>query len=140
MSANINLKTLHNCFWDAILSKITPEMIKERFGTDFDTKYRIRDFINLLKEKSIKTVNVGWNGNKLTDKEMEENLLWISEYNILDVVDGHNCSICDPFLLLVCELFNVNIHHNYNGTLIKYTNTNSGSKTIYFNSNPTHFW
>lgn len=139
-SSDINLKTLHNCFWDALITKITSEVIEQTFGINFDTKYRIRDFVSLLKEKVIKTTNVEWNGTPLMDKEMEENLVWIKEYNILEVANGHDCSVCDPFLLLACELFKVDIIHDYNGVPIKYSNKNSNGKIINFSSNTTHFW
>ena len=53
------------------------------------------------------------NGKKLSVIEMKENYNAIKNYNINKINNGHLCSTCDYFLLLISEIFEVNINHNY---------------------------
>lgn len=84
-------------------------------------------------------INVLWQNNTLRDQEIKEYLKWIDEYNINIISNGHLTSICDPFLLLICELFCVNIKHQYNNYSIMYINKNKARKTLIFSSNNGHF-
>lgn len=74
-------------------------------------------FINILQHLNKKT-RVLVNGIKLTNKQQKENIERINNITILnnkiidDGDDGYLCSGCDPILLLVCDLYNVNIIHD----------------------------
>ena len=57
------------------------------------------------KENAIITSDVLWNGQSLRQQEMEENLKHIKEYNIQTICRGYLCSSCDPFLLLICQIY-----------------------------------
>ena len=83
--------------------------------------------------------NVLWQNNVLRKQEIKEHLEWINEYNVKNIKNGHMTSVCDPFLLLICELFSVNIKHNYNKNTIMYTNKKKVRKTLIFSSNNGHF-
>ena len=39
----------------------------------------------------------------------------VTRINVKSIRNGYLCSTCDPFLCLVCQLFKLNICHNYNG-------------------------
>lgn len=97
-------------------------------------------FVNLLQKNAIKTPNITWNGNKLSNKELEENLEWVKSFNSDRTYDGYFCSTCDPFLLLVCELYGVNIDHQYDGHLIKYRNLKNNLQILKFGSTRSHFY
>lgn len=110
---------------------------------NINEKPRPIQFVKLLKNNVVKTHNVLWNGQKLTQLELDENLTAIKEFQENSINRGYYCSCCDPFLLLICQLFKVNIIHNYNKTQIKYTyigNSNKNIPTLKFSSDRGHFW
>ncbi len=127
------------CFWKGLLTGLPHNKIKDIFNVN--QKPRPIEFVKLLKNNAIKTENVLWNGQKLTLQELDENLVAIQELDESSIHRGYYCSCCDPFLLLVCQLFKININHNYNKTLIKYTyDTNENIPTLKFSSDRGHFW
>ena len=94
----------------------------------------------LLKTKNVEIEDVTWNGKKLTKQEMKEHYEAIKTYNIDGINCGHLCSSCDSFLLLICQVFNVNIKHSYINVDIEYKNEKVQRKTLQFASNHGHFW
>ena len=58
-------------------------------------------------------VDVLWQGQRIKDREIKEHLQAIKDYEINGIVHGHLTSTCDSFLLLICQLFSVNIIHRY---------------------------
>ena len=128
------------CFWIGILQRLDVNDFKR-----FESKYGLciidkspQNFVRLLKNCAVKTPNILWNDTKLSSKQLSENYHHIIEYNPHTIGNGYDCSICDPFLILICELFDVDIDHNYNGYLMKYRCLNS-FKLIKFKSNTGHF-
>lgn len=123
------------CFWTGILQSLTDEDL---------TKLNVYKktptvLVQALKNKVVKTPNVTWNRAVLTNKELEENLTHIKNYDITSINNGYLCSSCEPFLLLLAELLHVNIHHRYLHSDIHYTVDNS-DRTLYFGSDRGHFW
>tara|TARA_B100001093_G_C26477166_1_gene863199 strand:- start:296 stop:685 length:390 start_codon:yes stop_codon:yes gene_type:complete len=124
------------CFWDGILNNLTND--------DFQINFKInkpnnKGLVIFLKEQNSKeTKNIKWNGTQLRDQEIEENFIHIKDYNVKSMNGGYLCSTCDPFLILICTIFNVNINHNYCGHMIKYTVPNP-IKTLNFSSDKGHF-
>ena len=129
------------CFWDAILQKLTRDDF-EKFGLNNEVCIEHRmsngNFVRFLKNFAEKTPNVTWNGETLTKKQLQENYDHIIDFNPNTIGNGYDCSVCDPFLLLVCYLFDINIDHNYNGHLMKYR-ANSNIRILRFSSNTGHF-
>lgn len=122
------------CFWDGLLKKLKP--------TDFTIfgmkrKPICDEFVMLIKSNNIKTPDVKCNGETLNDKDMESNIKRIEI--IKKINNGYDCSCCDPVLLLISQLFTINIAHNFNGTIIDYTNTNA-KRTIHIRSNLDHMF
>jgi len=62
----------------------------------------------------------------------------IKDFNENNINQGYDCSSCDPFMILLCELFKININYDYNGNNIQYMIDNS-RKTIKYSSNQSHF-
>ena len=122
------------CFWDGIISSLN----NQDYQFAGIRKAKHRDFINQLKAKNKMVSSVSWQGNKLTEQEMKEHMEAIKDYNVNGIHNGHLTSTCDSFLLLVCELFKVNITHKYINTNIVYKHDN-GRKTLIFSSNRGHF-
>ena len=129
------------CFWKSLLVALPYNKIKDTLN--INEKPIPMKFVKLLKDNATKTPNILWNGKKLTQLELDENLTAIKEFQENSIHRGYHCSCCDPFLLLICQLFKVNIIHNYNKTQIKYTyigNSNESIPTLKFSSDRGHFW
>ena len=123
------------CFWDGIIGTL------EKHDFEFigiKEKPNIRDLIKILKEKNKKNINVKWQDIDLTNKFREESYLHIKDYDISKIGNGHLTSSCDPFLLLISEIFKIDIRHRYIDTVINY-NVENARKTIFFKSSSSHF-
>ncbi len=123
------------CYWDSILSCLTRE---DHALIGFNHIPRREQFIEKLKEKN-KLITALWQGKLLSKKEQEEHQEAIKCYNIRGIYNGHLTSICDSFLLLICDLMKINIQHKYLNTIINYSCPCTSRKTIYFKSNGGHF-
>jgi len=129
------------CFWNGILSKLPLSLINKNLKINLDTKPTPNDFVILLKNHATMSVDVKWNNEPLTQKFMEENIEWISNYKVEGIYQGHDCSTCDPFLLLISQLFCVDIQHTYNNKYVTYTNSkNFDGLILNFISDTGHFW
>ena len=82
----------------------------------FNPPANARELVVLLKHFNRKTPCVRWNGTVLSAKQMEENREHIQDFDSNSIYGGYDCSICDPFLLLVTDLFDIEIRHRYLGT------------------------
>ena len=125
------------CFWDGILQALDTSDFQV---VGCNNRLNRRQLIDLLKNKNVEIEDVTWNGKKLTKQEMKEHFEAIKHYNINNINQGHLCSSCDSFLLLICQLFNVNIKHLYMNVNIEYQNEKIQRKTLNFASNHGHFW
>lgn len=124
------------CFWNGILKSLK----KDDF--DFIGHNMIKDpihFIHFLKKNKKRMINVKWQNSHIKTKEINEYLKWIETYDINKINNGHLTSICDPFLLLISEIFCVNIVHYYNDIEIQYNNIKKNRKTLVFSSSNNHF-
>ena len=129
-----------SCFWQAVTRKIAA--LKNH---DPSTVIRALQSVNCL------TKDVRWDQEVLSAKLLEENFEWVKEYNPLQYSNGHDTSICDPFLLLICQVYCVNLVHVYTGpnfeggrqrgqvkTTHKYEHPKATS-TVHFQSSVGHF-
>lgn len=101
-------------------------------------KVKPEKFMQMIKKYNKHTGDILWNGEELTKTQLQENyerIRCIKDYN-----NGYDCSACDPLLLLVCQLYDTSIEHNFNGTEIKYTNKKFPGKIIYIDSNKNHMF
>ena len=89
--------------------------------------------------KNTKCNNVLWQDHKLKEQELTEHIEAVNCYNIKGISGGHLTSTCDSFLLLICQLFKININHKYCKTMITYKNSENVRRTINFKSNRGHF-
>jgi len=129
------------CFWDGIFKALKKQ--------DFlifnmcEKPNNIKQFIRFLQKNNLKVVNVTWNGEILTKQELEEHKKAVELFDLSKIHNGYLCSTCDSFLLLISQLFQMNIHHIFNGNKIKYinslNNTTKNPKILYFSSNKSHF-
>ena len=123
------------CFWDAIQGTLS-DGDYTLLGLQRRPNHQL--FINTLKEKNVKPKDVLWNGKLLIDLEQKEHFQAIAEYDIKRIGVGHWTGACDSFLLLLCQLLNVEIIHKYMNTNIIYKKR--GSKKVFkFRSSGSHF-
>jgi hypothetical protein len=125
------------CFWDGILQALDLSDYQHVGCNNNLNKVKL---IHFLKTKNRLIKNVTWNNTIIKNQEQTEHFNAIKNYNINHINRGHDCSTCDYFLLLISELFNVNIKHLYRNNMIYYKNIKQSRKTLNFISNSGHFW
>lgn len=122
------------CFWDSITSSLFDEDYKI-LGVN---RNRERLVLKLIEKN--KLVTTIWQGNELSQKEKQEHFEAIKSYNFRGIYNGHLTSVCDSFLLLICDLLQVNIQHRFLNVNILYKCQGTARKTLRFRSNGGHFW
>ena len=124
------------CFWDSIQSQMT---IKDYNKLGLNNRVSHIDLIEGFKKNSILTYGVRWQGERITSKSMNENREHILSFDSTTINRGYDCSTCDPFLLLISELFEVDISHDYNGNIILYKSIlNNTGRCFKFKSDRGH--
>lgn len=132
------------CFWNGLLSRLSINEINDCLHVRLGDKPHPSDFVHLLQKNIVRTIDVtcGENGDtQLSNKLLDENYEWIINYDVAKIYDGHDCSTCDPFLLLVSQLFTIDIYHNYDKCFVKYVNIkNKSGRILSLSSNRGHLW
>ena len=125
-----------SCFWDSIYSQLVLEdynFIGENKPTN------IEGLVHLMKKRNKRIDNVTWQKTYLSHYEKNEHNIAINVYNVGGIRNGHLTSVCDSFLLLVCEVFCISIEHKFMGTTLFYDNAKNSRKCFKFSSNSGHF-
>jgi hypothetical protein len=125
------------CFWDGIMKSLNES---DKILLNIKNDNNIYNLIDSLKNKNIDTVNIHWQHYKLIKSQLIENKEHIKSYNKSEAPSGYLCSTCDPFLILLSEILEKNIIHDYLGNNITYTNTKNKNGTIFYKSDKGHFW
>jgi len=125
------------CFWDAIVRSLN----KQDFLLLGEKNFNLNkiSLINFLKKNNKKPQDVLWQNQSLKKKELDEHVEAVKCYNITGIRRGHLTSTCDSFLLLICQLFRVNINHKYLRNTIQYKTKHRPRKVLNFRSNRGHF-
>ena len=129
-----------SCFWDSLIRSISNEDKEQFFNTGMNAPLNPHNFVVILKEVNKYTENVLWNNQELTKQQQEENKEAINEYNKDLTSAGYYCSTFDPFLFLLVEYLEIEINHNYNGTMIIYRNKKNNRYIIKITSDKGHCW
>ena len=95
------------CFWDGLRQGLNLHISND-------------EFIGSLQKKNKKDINILWNNEELRKQQLQENYEHINNFNKNNIYNGYDCSICDPFIILICEIYDVNISHNFNGFIMNY--------------------
>lgn len=122
------------CFWDSILTCLNND---DFIFLGHTSKLNREQFIYDLKNHN-KLVTTEWCGSILKNQEKNEHFQAIKNYNVKGIYNGHLTSICDSFLLLISDLFRININHRFINTNISYSVSNP-RKTLSFTSDHGHF-
>jgi len=123
------------CFWTSIIKTLDKD---DLIKLNLDKNPNVNKFIETLKNLNTKDIGVRWNDMILTDKEKEENFEHINDYDEKSSKSGYLCGTCDPFLILLCEILEINIKHTFLNTIIHYKGI--GDKTYKFGNNRGHFY
>lgn len=126
-----------SCFWDGLINGITTKEFKQH---KFTKTPKVFHFIQYLMQNNRLVNTVTWNDESISEKSQQENYDWIAEYKPHQYHNGTDCSSCNPFIILFCDIFEVSVLHKYNMSIIKYVNTKKSIKTISFMSDQGHFW
>ncbi len=118
-----------SCFWSGLINILNRNGLINNVTPD--------ELLGIVKYFNKRNCKVSVNGVKPTLIMQRENIKRINE--IKDTNNGYDCSSFDPVLMLICKIYKVNINHNFNGTLIKYT-MKTNNKEIVVHSNLSHFW
>jgi len=136
-----------SCFWISLLSSLTIDDIK-KIDKSIKKKPNAKEFCILLKKNNKICKNVKINEKDLTNQFLKEIFNWIKDYDCTTYNSGTLVGTSDPFLILLCELLEVKIIHNYKGNLgkykfnttINYINIKKIIKTLKYGSNTGHFY
>ena len=129
------------CYWDGILSRLTSDdYCYANFVVNSNPhNTRIHSLIGELKNRNVPTI-CKWNGVDISKQLSEENVIHIRDYDANTIYNGYDCSVCDPFLILICNIFALEIHHTYLGHEIIYAPNKPIRRVIHFTSNRGHFY
>jgi len=133
------------CFWDSLYSALKTEDFQ---AAGIPKKPRTtRDLLDVLVSRNRICDHVTVNCTFPTESQKNELYDWIREYDRSKISDGHWTGCCDPFLVLVCEVFRVAVRHFYKGalpgfdfdTVTVYSHTNF-RRVVEFGANASHFF
>lgn len=130
------------CFWDGLMQALNKLPLKTiiKDTLKIEGKINAQIFAEALKKNNCMTDNVLWNSTPLLEQFKQENMMMISGFDTTHISQGYLCSSCDPFLLLISQLFKTDIYHHYNGHNIEYKNSQSNGNIIRVSSDKGHFW
>ena len=123
------------CVWKGLLNCLEKSDFL-KFG--ISKKPKELEFVKFLKSKNRICYKVRWQQQSLTKQFLDECYNAVNEFNESSIRRGYLCSTCDPFIILTCELFKVNILHVYCGNQILYE-TKGSSRLFKVKSNRGHF-
>lgn len=127
-----------SCFWDAINGSLTQtekDLLELGMNTTND------ELVRKLKQCSVvlEEANVTWQGEKLRPQLCRELKMWVDNYNVNGIHNGHDTSSCDPFLVMLCHLLNWRIDFKYVNANISFECPNP-KRTVNFGANSHHFY
>lgn len=126
------------CFWNSIINRLN----KDNYFKQINNNIRLipEHLVLSLKKNNRRTNNIIWQGEELTEKQKDENFEHINSYNIKEIYNGYYCSTFDPFLFLICDLFDISITNIYNNNKIEYINKFKSRYTMILYNNKGHMW
>jgi hypothetical protein len=124
------------CVPNSLISKLKNDDYKL---INLETKPNANKFMEAIKKNNRKTYNITWQGYKLNERELSENVERIKNIELNKIGSGYLCSSCDPLLLLYCEIFFVGIDLNFNGIPLQYRNVKYNDRVLKFSASSSHF-
>jgi hypothetical protein len=122
------------CFWNALITGLPREIFQNdtqtirSLRTSICSHHSPSSLVSFLQSNNKETLNVQIQNQYLSDQRKRENKEAVQIFDPHSIYGGYFCSAEDPFLFLVAELFQINIHHNFYGTLCIYTFINPQTK------------
>jgi hypothetical protein len=134
-----------SCFWQGVIQALAKANMLQHHASPVD-------FSKFLRDNNALTIGVQWQGGPLTLQALQENFERVASCdgttNDNEISNGYMTSSCDPFLLLVSHLFEVDITHEIEGSVewararIEYRAKASRSAVYHlkFGSSTGHFY
>ena len=122
-----------SCFWSTLTQRLTEAELKQ-----LGVQRNATQIIEALKQRACRMPNVSWMGTPLSEKFQNECIKHIRDYDTKSYTQGYLTSSCDPFLLLLTQLFKWKIEFNYMNSHIHMTHK-TPVRTVRFRGSRTHF-
>jgi len=124
------------CFWTGLIKALKSLTTHKNNPKSI---VNAQDLMTFVKKKNCMTKSVKWNNEPISEQLMKENMDAINELDVAKINQGYDWSSCDPVLLLISEIFKINISHMHNGNKLSYV-CNGAQHHITVYSNIGHFW
>jgi hypothetical protein len=111
------------CVWDSLTNGLRP------------IQHNPISLLNCLKENNKPPIDVTIDGEKLSEKRLEENVEHIK--NIQVSRDGYFCGLHDPLIVAYVQTFRVNVDNEICGHTAKFR-VPDGIKLVKLRSNNAH--
>jgi hypothetical protein len=102
-----------SCFWQGVTQALAKAGLLRHNPSP-------AEFSKFLRDNNALTPGVQWQGAALPDQVLQENFERVAScdgrQNSNEITNGYLTSSCDPFLLLVSHLFEVDITHEIEGS------------------------
>lgn len=118
------------CFWDSVIAGLTQAVPMFSFPTP-------RALVARLKDLNTLPVDVTIDGVGLDDMEQRENVEAITCLDPESLSEGYLCSTADPVLVLVCQVFRINVTHDLAGCTTAYWHP-AATRVIHLRSSRSH--
>ncbi len=131
-----------SCFWDGLLQSVTDQDFQRlglKLDLDSDRPRTPKKLITWLKRHNT-SFQGSWDGQSFSRQQQRENREWIDSLDPSQSHNGYLCSSCDPVIALWCQLFQLEILHQYLGHSHRYLPSNNSSiRKIKFKNTRGHF-
>jgi hypothetical protein len=121
------------CFWDGLCAALKGAALLDQ-GTSAS------ELARFLKANNALTPGVRWNGQPLAGAALEENYLHVAAWDVSTAPDGYDCSSTDPFMMLVCDVFAVDVEHQLGDHVFRYTCGRPAAPVLRFGYSPGHMY
>ena len=124
------------CVWDSLLRHIVTDSHSMNV---LGCPRSPGELVRALKANNIGTPDVRWQGQLFSPQQQGENAQWIRKYDETRIGEGHLTSMCDPFMILLCQLLHVSI--KYKGERSEVVFSVEGARREWtVCSSSTHMW
>jgi hypothetical protein len=124
------------CFWTGLCVALKRLRLLDERASE-------AELIRFLKANNGLTPEVRWVGpdgpQQLTRLELEANYAHVRDWDASTAQDGYLCGACDAYLMLVCDLFQHDIMHEYAGHRFEYRAARP-TGLLFFGSTTGHFY
>ena len=124
------------CFWKGFMNCLSDTDVQFSRGLSRLPQHE-HEFVHFLQKNNIRANDVSWQHQPVSSRLQEESFQAVKALESNTIGEGYWCSTCDPFILLISQLFQIDVHHRFCGHLVVYSVPHP-RKTIYVTSDRGH--